>query len=280
MLFLLTLAIYLLSAPPILAQIPLHYQLIESYRPSSDTYIPPVLVVPTPAQYPTLSPPPTNYGQTITIAVLGDSMIDTLGPGLPQLNTALGQYFPGRAFKILNYGVGSRDIEYGIYRLTHEYDYRDQHFPSLLSQNPDIVVVESFAYNNFSNTQAGIDHYLTALKALITDIRSALPNTQIVIAATIAPNSIIFGNGVSDLHLTALEKIEKSSTIKLYLQNAIDFATSENIPLADAYHLSLFDGEGLKSFINAGDDLHPSLAGGQFFCDIVADTIYRSHLVK
>ena len=279
--FLLSLiVICFLSAKPIQAQIPLFYQLIDAYQPSSDVYNPPQFVTPTPIPISTPPPPPRSLGKTITIAVLGDSMIDTLLPGLPRLKTALDQYFPGRVFRILNYGVGSRDIEYGLYRLTNDYDYRGKHIPGLVSQNPDIVVVESFAYNNFGNTPTNFDRYLNDLGAIITTITSNLPDTKIVIAATIAPNSAIFSNGIPNVHFTTPEKIEKTSTIKFYLQSAVDFAISRNLPLADAYHLSLFGNQGLKGFINPNDHLHLSDTGGQFFCDTLADTIYKNHLIN
>ena len=110
---------------------------------------------------------------------------------------------------------------------------------SLLSTNPDIVVVESFAYNNFGNTESGYDRQWTALSTLTGTIKQQLPSSRIVIAATIAPDAVTFGNGAPDIHFTALEKVEKTSTIKLYLENAINFANSEKYPLADAYHPSL-----------------------------------------
>ena len=293
------LLLFFVFHPPVSAQIPLYYQLLEAYHPETNSSAPlPVAgqilgvststtttipiatnkLTPTPTPIAASTPAPSS-GKTVTIAVLGDSMIDTLQTGLPQLQTALSQYFPGRNFKILNYGVGGRDIEYGLYRLTNDYDYRDQHFTNLISQNPDIVVVESFAYNNFGNTQAGYDRQWLALGAVTTTLKNKLPDAKIVIAATIAPNSVIFGNGIPGVNFSALDKIEKSSTIKLYLQNAVNFATSQGFPLADAYHPSLFNNEGLETFINAGDNLHPSGPGGQFFCDTVADTIYKNHLV-
>jgi lysophospholipase L1-like esterase len=277
MFLLLLIPLFLLSSSPIRAQAGLYYQLIESYHPVSEiSTSTPTITTPTP----TPSPLPTSYGKTITITVLGDSMIDTLNQGLPQLKYSLAQYFPGRNFRILNYGVGGRDIEYGLYRLTNAYDYRNQHYQSLISQNPDIVVIESFAYNNFGNTPAGLDHYQRDLNAVVSTLKTQLPQVRIIIAATIAPNSKIFGNGITDLTLTSAEKSEKSSTIRTYLQTAINFATSQHLPLADAYHLSLFNNEGLKTFINTTDHLHPSGSGGQFFCDTLADTIYKYHLLN
>jgi hypothetical protein len=218
--------------------------------------------------------------QVITIAVLGDSMIDTLGASIPALETALNQYFPGKKFKIINYGVGASNIEYALFRLKNNYQYNNQNHPSLLSLKPDIIVIESFAYNNFGNTQAGIDRQWQALSNITTIIQNELPATKIVLAATIAPNSLSFTNGVKDLHLTNLEKIEKTKTIKIYLQNTVNFATSQKFPLANAFTPSLKNDEGLPELISTTDNLHPSSLGAQFFSDTLAKALFDNHLVE
>jgi hypothetical protein len=82
-----------------------------------------------------------------TIAFLGDSMIDTLGPGIPHLGMLLKKQFPKTTFTLLNFGVGGENIDSGINRITHDYTYLGVSHPSLVSQKPDIVVVESFGYN-------------------------------------------------------------------------------------------------------------------------------------
>ncbi|HEX8923455.1 MAG TPA: SGNH/GDSL hydrolase family protein, partial [Patescibacteria group bacterium] len=196
------------------------------------------------------------------------------------LQKALEYYYPGRKFRILNYGVGGSTIDYALFRLSSSYQYLGKNIPPLLSTEPDIVVIESFAYNNFGNTQAGIDKQWLNLGAITTVIKNKLPRTKIVMAAAIAPNSITYANGVKDLHLTALDKIERVSTIDLYLQNLVNFATSQSYPLADAYHPSLTDGKnGRKDLINTTDYIHPSELGNQFFCDIVAKSVFDNKLL-
>jgi len=279
------------------AQIPLFYQLLEAYHPSSLSYsdttsvsslatilpLTPILsaepAISTPISSQVLGAAIGGNGKIITIAVLGDSMIDTLTPSLPQLQTALQEYYPTTKFNLLNYGGGGSNIEDGLNRLLNDHEYLGKKIPSLISQKPDIIVVESFAYNNFGNSESGINRHWLDLGAIVHNIKTLLPDTKIVLAATIAPNSIVFGNGIKDSHFTALDKLEKSKTIRLYLQNLVNFATSENYPLADAYQPSLFNDEGYLPFINSGDHLHPSGPGGEFFCDTVAKAIFDHKLI-
>lgn len=305
--FLVILAVLFWLIPrPVHAQdIPISYQLLMAFHPTTLNPIslssataniaaiapPQVLGVSTniPSPVPTSAATPTPIpatlpaiggdGRTVTIAVLGDSMIDTLGPGLPALQKALAAQYPGLKLNILNYGYGASNIEQAEDRLIHDYAYNGNHFNSLLSQSPDIIVIESFAYNNFGNTENGFDRQWTALGSLTGTIKQKLPAAKIVIAATLAPNSITFGNGAPNVHFSALDKVEKTSTIKLYLENAINFANSEHYPLADAFHPSLVGTDGNSSYINTTDHIHPSPAGAQFFSQILANTIINNHLL-
>jgi len=298
LIILLVVLFYLSHSVLAYAQVPLYYQLLQAYHPSTVSYListtpssPTVLGTsttssPLPAPTPSLSITPTplpNVGgenPIVTIAVLGDSMIDTLGPGLPKLLSSLKLYYPNRQFQILNYGFGSSNLEHGLYRLTNDHNYLGQPIPSLLSQKPDIIIIESFAYNNFGNSQSGIDRQWLTLGAITTTIKDKLPQSKIIMAATIAPNSVIFGNGIANTHFTAMEKMEKTNTIKLYLQNLVNFATSQGFPLADAYHLSLDGSEGQKDLINSTDNLHPSDSGNQFFCDTIAKAIFDNKIIE
>lgn len=256
------------------AQIPLRYQLIQAYYPSSLA----TNFTPLPLSAPTVLGIATSTTGSFTIAILGDSMIDTLGAGIPALRKSLSRIYPHINFKILNYGYGASDIDFGLFRLNNGYDYQGSHHPSLISQKPDLVIVESFAYNNFGNSQSSIDRHWLSLGAITTTLRQNLPQAKILLAATITPNSIIFGNGVKDLHLSSVEKIEKTNTIKLYLQNLIHFATSQNFPLADAHHPSLRNDEGMKEYISS-DGIHPSFAGATLFADTIASAISKYKII-
>lgn len=269
---------------------PLYYQLLEAYHPSSFNPSTPSisLVETTPTPVPqvlgaktTLSsylPPVGGDGKVINLVLLGDSMIDTISTDLCQ--KSFQKYFPTSKFNLLKYGYGSTTIESAQKRLTETTSYLGNNNPSILSQNADIILIESFAYNNFGNTQSGIDRQSQNLKKLVDTIKEKSPDTKILLASTIAPNSITFGNGIKDMHFSALEKIEKATTIKLYLQNLINFASKNNLPLADAFHPSLFGQNGSELLISSTDHLHPSSLGAELFCDTVAKSILDNQLIN
>ncbi|MBI4058317.1 SGNH/GDSL hydrolase family protein [Candidatus Gottesmanbacteria bacterium] len=208
-----------------------------------------------------------------TIAVVGDSMIDTLGPEIPDLKVELARLLPTKSFHILNYGAGATDAENGLKRLTQGYTYLGEAKSAVLSVHPDIVVIESFAYNHWGNTPADRDRQWLTLAKMVETVKSESPQTSVVIAATIAPYCSTYTDGSANL--PPERKQSECATVKKYLENAVEFAKSQNLPLADVYHPSLIEQEGNPRYINQGDHIHPSEEGRHFFAKILATTLIR-----
>lgn len=245
--------------------------------------------IPSPKPEPQISvenkPAPSETRQarkkSFTIAIIGDSMVDTLGPEVPHLKTKLTQSYPNTSFQILNYGVGATNIEYGITRLTNAYEYLGIHKPSLVSQKPDVVVIESFGYNPFPFDTGAMDKHWLLMAAMVDTIHNALPGTKIIMAATIAPNWNVFGDGAPGVSFSSQAKQEHVTVVKRYLENTVRFAQSQGLPLADVYHPSMqSDGNGKPAYINAGDHIHYSDAGRELFGRVVAQAIVANKLLE
>lgn len=217
---------------------------------------------------------------TVTIAVLGDSMVDTLGPDITPLYDELVKAYPYLKPKILNYGAGGTNIDSGIRRIAHDYEYLGKKIPSMASQMPDIVVIESFAYNPYSFEEGALDKHWLALAHTVDEVKKTIPNAAIVIATTIAPNSNVFADGAEGLSFSREEKVNKVTTIKKYLESTNRFAMGEKLPLADAYTLSLDEnGNGKLLYINGGDHLHPSVEGAKLFSQVLVQTFHENSLI-
>lgn len=256
--------------------------LTSDYQPASKAAVAPKpdvsfseLALPTPTPLPSPIPTPTpaprqTKKQTITIALLGDSMMDTLGPTAPHLQTALKRTYPETTFVVKNFGVGGTTITSGIDRI-----------PTMSSVNPDVVVLESFGYNPTGEGEGALDQHWVNLAGATDGIKHHLPNTTIVIAATIAPNSLTFGDGAPGIAFSPEDKIARTETIKKYIETTIQFAKSEHIPLADAYHASVdSSGNGKHAFINPSDHIHYSDAGRALMGSKIAGTIVANRLLE
>lgn len=214
-----------------------------------------------------------------TIALLGDSMTDTLGRELYHLRTLLTKAYPDYTFKLINYGQGGTDMESGLYRLKNETTYLGETKPPLLSFRPDIVVVESFAYNHWSGEKYDLDRQWITIAKIIDTIKKDLPDTKIILAATIAPNARTYGDGA--LNWNKNLKWDAALITKAYLQNLVNFATSQKYPLANAYYASLdSDGNGIDKYINQGDHLHPSGDGSWLYGQKIMEAIKDNQIIN
>lgn len=218
-----------------------------------------------------------------TITLVGDSMIDTLGPiggGLPSL---LNRTYPSPTFTVINHGVGAENIDSGVRRLTNGYSYLGLGRNSVVSERPDVVVIESFGYNPYplpDINDALTKHWLK-LAEMVDTIHRELPETKIIIAATIAPNWDVFGDGAPFINFSTEGKRTKVEEIKKYIESTIAFAKSQGIPLADAYHPSLdSNGNGKLTYINAGDHIHYSDAGRALMAERIASAIVSNKLLE
>lgn len=214
----------------------------------------------------------------VTIALLGDSMIDTMGD-LKNLELALGQYYPNVTFKLLNYGVGSTPIESGLKRLTQSFKNHDSDFPPLLLKNPDIVIVESFAYNHPPDTLEGTTAYKETLSQILRELKAH--GVEAVVLSTVGPNEETFALGAPGISWSREQRKIEAQAVEAYLTIAAEVAKTTNTPFVDAYHPSLDpSGQGSQIFINPQDNIHPSQAGIELVSDLIAQKLKEISLVE
>lgn len=236
----------------------------------------------TPTPTPTVTVRSTQK-RSYTITLLGDSMIDTLGPVGGGLAARLNSIYPNATFTIINHGVGAENIDSGLRRLTNGYSYLGLGRNSVVSEKPDVIVVESFGYNPYPLPDLGdalTKHWLK-LAEIVDAIRRELPGTKIVIAATIAPNWDVFGDGAPFISMSPEGKRTKVEEIKKYIESTIGFAKSQGLPLANAYTPSLDgNGNGKLTYINPGDHIHYSDSGRGLMAGKITDAIVSNRLLE
>lgn len=250
---------------------------------------PPIIQASAPAQIATiLSPTPTAVPVTrkskkdaMSITIVGDSMVDTLGPEVGGLGNKLRVTYPTTTFTIINHGVGAENIDSGLLRLTSGYTYLGSPRPSVVSQKPDVIIIESFGYNPYPFDEGALTKHWLQLAAMVDVIKQQLPETKIMIAATITPNWNVFGDGAPFLNFSAEGKKQKVETIKSYIDNAVKFAQSQKLPLADAFHPTLDSaGNGKLGYINGGDHIHYSDSGRSYMASILANALISNKLLE
>lgn len=225
---------------------------------------------------PTLTPTitPTHFiflkKTSYSIAIFGDSMVDTMGEKLEHLQKVIADKYPKTKFTLYNYGIGGENVEQGLARFDSPFTNKERQFPPLKVLSPDILIIGSFAYNPFSTHDVN-KHYML-LKDLITRAKNV--SSHVYLLAEIAPLKTGFGQGKNGVNMSEKAASEHVVRIIEQLDNAISLSISENVSLINVYHLSRVDGLfGDPYYVSPDDGIHPSFAGHVFTAELIAQKI-------
>jgi uncharacterized surface protein with fasciclin (FAS1) repeats len=207
--------------------------------------------------------------KTYTIALIGDSMIDTMQTSFPFLNEALMKAYPGITFKLYNYGVGGQNIEMGLGRFDEKHVYKDRNYPPIAELKPDIIIVGSWGYNPFG------PHDPQTHKKLLTQAIEKVKKTgaKIYLLKEIAPLQDDFGKGVNGVNWPSADAATHAGKIVDQLNNADTVSSEQQIPLINVFDISKRKNEGKKILVNQTDGIHASPTGHRLTANIIASKL-------
>lgn len=221
----------------------------------------------------------------IRIVATGDSMTQTAGDGCPALTTELARKYPDKKFEIINQGVGGTRAGYGLWRMTNEYEVDKKKFSPLVSLNPDIVILESFAYNNATDgllNDEGLIHFRDMHYKMVETIREKT-DAVIIFVVTIAPDVNHFIENVPCFYNTPKSILKSMAEERMrYLEEAIKIAGELELPLVNVYAATLAaqaDGTPLSTFINPEDCIHPNEKGHELTAHLIVEVMKEHNLI-
>lgn len=205
------------------------------------------------------------------IAVFGDSMVDTMGDGLPYLEKELKKKYEKIDFLLYNYGTGAQNVEVGLDRFDDDYAYKTRKYPAITELDFDIIILGSFAYNPFDPFDRD-QHWLT-LSRLIEKAKKT--GAEVYVLAEIAPLRSSFGRGPGGVNFDTVTAYEHSGKIIKQIENAVGLSKNLNVTLIDAYTKSKVDGknEGKRELVSVQDGIHPSIKGQEFTAEQIVKTL-------
>lgn len=206
-----------------------------------------------------------------SIAVFGDSMVDTMGENLEYLQIAMKSRYPNTTIRYYNYGIGSQNVVDGFARFKIPFNYKTRNFDSIPQLRPDIIIVGSFAYNIFTPHDK-IKHWL-ALWNLVQEAKNT--GSDVYMLAEIAPLKVGFGKGPGGVNWAEDNAHQHAGKITEQLENAVYLARDHlKVPLINAYSATKVDGKfGAKRFVDPNDGIHPSIEGHGLMAEMIAATI-------
>lgn len=209
--------------------------------------------------------------QSYSVAIVGDSMVDTMGEDLNYLEDALESKYPDKEFEFYNYGMGAQTMYQAHERWNDDFIYKTRDFPSLPELKPDIIIVASFAYNPVYPFEK--DKHWSKLAELIGEAKQI--TNQVYILAEVAPLGSDFGIGAGETSGWSDEqRLKHSEYIVQLLENAIQIGKVLEIPVIDAYTETKANGNfGDGTYTDKDDGIHPSAEGHKLTAEKIVETI-------
>lgn len=202
------------------------------------------------------------FKDSYKIAVIGDSMVETMGENLDYLDKAFKEKYPRIKFQLYNYGVGSENVISAYQRLDS----------LLIKEDPfDIIIVGTWGYNPVVPFDQNI--YSVNFEKIIK--RLSKTNAKIYVLAEIAPLKVGFGQGSGGVNWPEEIYYPHVENILNQIHSAIYIAQKNNVPLIDAYSPSKKPSSlyGQENYVNSHDGIHPSILGHQFMAEKIVSVI-------
>jgi len=276
---------FFLLIPVLLCALFLKYQLSKiSIVQKVARVIPTLTPSPTPFIFRSYTAPAIEKKQVYTIVMIGDSMTTALGPhggGLSEYINLLYKSTQGQQRIIIdNFAISSNILAVND-ELTQRKTISEYTFGPLLSEDFDLILVESYGYNPLSQfgIEGGLKQQNLALDALMKTLITTHPHAAIVFVATIAPNLENYAKKVQPGQ-SAEDRAKGVEERIAYIKNHIQYAISHNIPLINIFQKSLTEnGDGNMIYINPTDDIHPSFEGVDFIGHEIGNFIHDNNIL-
>ena len=217
------------------------------------------------------------------IVLIGDDTISRWGPHCAPLAEELNRIFIRNTFHVENCGVAGSRAGHGIYRVSH--DYRDESgalHPCIAQGNPDLVIVESFAYTNCNDDAEGLTDYREVLRNLWNEVERTTAAKMMFLVSLPPDRERFLENSDFFFNTPKATRQRMADRAKLYLEEAINIARDEEWPLADAYSETLkavAKGDRLRRYINQSDCVTPSGYGYAMMARVLAREIDAHRMV-
>lgn len=213
------------------------------------------------------------------IALYGDSMTEYLHRPPRVLTGHLEQIQADRHFEVFNYGIGATRAELVLYRLRYEFWHGRERMQPLPVLKPDVLVLESCAFNNANDQEGGLDNFRRIWDQIISSAQELAPQARVLLCLTIPcipdvpderANRLFYQAGPEIFHLRCGWKTRYQETFAQWAQQI-------RLPFVDIRSEVLrleAMGTSRKQWI-AADGVHPNPAGVDFISARIAAAIMQ-----
>ncbi len=170
---------------------------------------------------------PKTFKGNIKILVLGSTQVNQLQDG-HGLIAKLSKYYPNIKFEFINYSSDYSDINYALAKTNDTFINNNTLQSSVIFQEPDILLVDTFGYDQNLDEKTKLESHLQKLNNIINIVFS-YNKSQNIFISNFAPNSSSYSNISSDANLQYALAAKTLSNI-----NSINTSIQSNhLPIID-----------------------------------------------
>lgn len=221
--------------------------------------------------------------QTFKLALIGDSMFEAWGADCPEMYQELKRLYSHSEFVIENHGMTGSRAGHALWRISNDYPRDGQVCRSLSMFDPDVTIVESFAYSNRTDGPEGMSEYRDVLRRLVEEIQGTT-GSQVLFCLGIPPHREKFLETMPSYFNTSRATRQRmADDVKLYLDEARRIAQDEGWPFVDIcvdIEKRVLAGENMRRFINQSDSLHPSRYAYQIMATHITRGIDNHRMIE
>ncbi len=211
------------------------------------------------------------------IVLYGDSMTEYLHTPPRILAQQLERRAPDQSHELLNYGVGGTRAELVLYRLRYEFWHGRQRMIPLNVLKPDVLILESCAFNNSNDQQTGLENFTRIWDEILETCRHHAPQAQFMPLVSIAPSPLPPAEMANRLFFHAGPEIfaNRHHWREIYQEHFVQWASDRGLNLLNLRQTVLAHEAGgtpRQSWI-AADGVHPNPAAVELISTAIAEAV-------
>ncbi len=211
-------------------------------------------------------------------------MVEKWGADCTQLHTELTRFYTRTSFQITNHGVTGTRAGHGLWRISHDYKNFSGEYRACLSYNdPDIVIIESFAYTNCVDDAESLPEYRDVIRSLWEEIGRTTAAQRLFLVPIPLDRDKFLETSNNYYYTSKVTRQRMADRATLYLEEAINIAQDEEWPTANVYEevvKKVKAGDKIRRYINQSDCLHPSVYGYQSMARVIVRALDKHEMIK
>ena len=211
------------------------------------------------------------------VILYGDSMTEYLHRPPRMLAHHLHELSPEATFRFSNWAIGGTRAELILYRLRYEFWHGRERMLPLSQSQPNILVMESCAFNNANDRDEGLANFAHIWDEILLTCRQHVPNIRIITYLTISSSPTVPAEGANRLFFHALPEVfaYRHHWREIYQEAFVQWAANRGVEFVNVQaEVRRRETQGVprEHWISA-DGVHPNAEGVELISEHLARAI-------